>query len=74
MPGHGVVRSDYRFDEARPEYKHVWDIEWLSETNGVKIRYSVTVLSAGEPARPDPRNRPHGHCFGTHEHAPERAT
>ena len=36
--GHGVVRSDYRFDEARPEYKHVRDVEWLSKTDGVKIR------------------------------------
>ena len=36
--GHGVVRSDYRFDDARPEYKHVRDIEWLSKTDGVKIR------------------------------------
>ena len=36
--GHGVVRSEYRFDEARPEYRHVRDIEWLSNTDGVKIR------------------------------------
>ena len=36
--GHGVVRSDYRFDEARPEYKHVRDVEWLSRTDGVRIR------------------------------------
>ena len=36
--GHGVIRSDYRFDEARPEYKHVRDVEWLSKTDGVKIR------------------------------------
>ena len=36
--GHGVVRSDYRFDEARTEYKHVRDVEWLSSTDGVKIR------------------------------------
>ena len=36
--GHGVVRSEYRFDEARPEYKHVRDVEWLSKTDGVKIR------------------------------------
>ena len=36
--GHGVVRSDYRFDEARPEYKHVRDVEWLSRTAGVRIR------------------------------------
>ena len=28
----------YRFDEARPEYKHVRDVEWLSKTAGVKIR------------------------------------
>ena len=26
--GHGVVRSDYRFDEARRKYKHVRDVEW----------------------------------------------
>ena len=36
--GHGVVRSEYRFDEARPEYKHVRDVEWLSKTDGVRIR------------------------------------
>ena len=36
--GHGIVRSDYRFDDARPEYKHVRDVEWLSKTDGVKIR------------------------------------
>ena len=36
--GYGVVRSDYRFDEARPEYKHVRDVEWLSRTDGVRIR------------------------------------
>ena len=36
--GHGVVRSDYRFDQARPEYKHVRDVEWLSRTDGVRIR------------------------------------
>ena len=36
--GHGVVRSDYRFDQARPEYKHVRDVKWLSRTDGVKIR------------------------------------
>ena len=36
--GHGVVRSDYSFDNARPEYKHVRDVEWLSKTEGVKIR------------------------------------
>ena len=36
--GHGVVTSDYRFDEARPEYKHVRDVEWLSRTDGVRIR------------------------------------
>ncbi len=36
--GHGIVRSDYRFDEARPEYKHVRDVEWRSRTAGVRIR------------------------------------
>ena len=36
--GHGIVRSDYRFENARPEYKHVRDVEWLSKTNGVRIR------------------------------------
>ena len=36
--GHGVVKSDYRFDNARPEYKHVRDVEWLSKTDGVSIR------------------------------------
>ena len=36
--GHGVVQSDYRFDETRPEYKHVRDVEWLSRTDGVRIR------------------------------------
>ena len=36
--GHGVVRSGYRFDNARAEYKHVRDVEWLSKTEGVKIR------------------------------------
>ena len=36
--GHGVVRSDYHFDEARLEYKHVRDVEWLSRTDGVRIR------------------------------------
>ena len=36
--GHGVVRSDYQFDEARPKYKHVRDVWWLSKTDGVKIR------------------------------------
>ena len=36
--GHGVVRSDYRFDVARPEYQHVRDVEWLSRTDGVRIR------------------------------------
>ena len=36
--GHGVVKSGYRFDEARPEYKHVRDVEWLSRTDGVRIR------------------------------------
>ena len=38
MLGHGVVKSDYRFDDARPEYKHVRDIEWLSKKDAVKIR------------------------------------
>ena len=36
--GHGIVESDYRFDDARPEYKHVRRVEWMSKTNGVKIR------------------------------------
>ena len=36
--GHGIVKSDYRFDNARPEYKHVRDVEWLSKTDGVRIR------------------------------------
>ena len=36
--GHGIVRSDYRFDEARPEYKHVRAVEWRSRTAGVRIR------------------------------------
>ncbi len=36
--GHGVVSSDYRFDDARPEYKHVRDVKWLSRTAGVRIR------------------------------------
>ena len=35
--GHGVVRSDYRFDEATPEYKHVRDVEWLSKKDGEKL-------------------------------------
>ena len=42
--GHGVVSSDYRFDEARPEYKHVRDVEWLSKTDGVRIREKRLVL------------------------------
>ena len=36
--GHGIVKSDYSFDDARPEYKHVRGVEWLSKTDGVKIR------------------------------------
>jgi 5-methylcytosine-specific restriction enzyme B len=27
--GIGVVRSDYRFEPDRPEYRHVRDVEWL---------------------------------------------
>ena len=42
--GHGVVLSKYRFDNARPEYKHVRDINWLSKTEGVKIREKSLVL------------------------------
>ena len=34
--GHGVVRSGYRFQEAKPEYQHVRDVEWLSKTDGVR--------------------------------------
>ena len=41
--GHGVVRSEYRFDETRPEYKHVRDVEWLSRTDGVRIRERALV-------------------------------
>jgi MoxR-like ATPase len=26
--GFGVVRSDYRFDDSRPEYQHVREVEW----------------------------------------------
>ena len=44
--GHGVVRSEYRFDEARPEYKHVRDVEWLSKTDGVRIREKELVRKA----------------------------
>ena len=36
--GHGIVRSDYRFDDERPEGKHVRDVAWLSKRDGVKIR------------------------------------
>ena len=42
--GHGVVMSEYRFDNARTEYKHVRDINWLSKTEGVKIRERALVL------------------------------
>ena len=36
--GHGVVKSGYRFDDARTEFKHVRDVEWLSKTEGVTAR------------------------------------
>ena len=34
--GHGEVRSDYRFENARPQQKHVRDVKWLSDTGGVE--------------------------------------
>ena len=42
--GHGIVRSDYRFDNSRPEYKHVRDVKWLSKTDGVSIREKRLVV------------------------------
>ena len=38
--GHGTVRSDYRFDETRPEYKHIREVEWHSNhyPDGVMVR------------------------------------
>ena len=29
--GHGTVQSDYRFDDTRPEFKNVRDVEWHSK-------------------------------------------
>ena len=31
MLGHGTVQSDYRFDDTRPEFKNVRDVEWHSK-------------------------------------------
>ena len=43
--GHGIVRSAYRIDPARPEYRNVRDVEWLSNfPEGVKVRDEATVV------------------------------
>ena len=36
--GHGRVKSDYRFEESRPYFKHVRDVDWLSKMDGVEAR------------------------------------
>ena len=42
--GHGRVKSDYRFEESRPRYKHVRDVEWLSKVDGVKVREKLLAM------------------------------
>lgn len=44
--GHGIVKSDYRFDDSRTEYRNVRDVEWHSDHHpgGVKVRDRSLVL------------------------------
>ena len=42
--GHGMVESDYRFDDTRDEYKNVRDVKWLSNyPEGVQAREKMLV-------------------------------
>ena len=36
--GHGIVDSDYDFDDERPYFKNVRQVRWLSKVDGVKPR------------------------------------
>ena len=43
--GHGIVRSVYRIDPTRTEYRNVRDVEWHSNfSEGVKVRDEATVV------------------------------
>ena len=42
--GHGIVKSEYRFDDTRNEYKNVRDVQWLSNhPEGVQVREKMLV-------------------------------
>ena len=42
--GHGIIESDYRFDDTKDEYKNVRDVQWLSNhPEGVKVREKMLV-------------------------------
>lgn len=50
--GHGVVASDYRFDERRPQrrHRHVRGVKWLSRTDdGVRPRERLLVTKMSRP-------------------------
>jgi 5-methylcytosine-specific restriction enzyme B len=52
--GYGVVRSDYRFDETRPEFQHVRDVEWQKEghwTLGENHRFTIKTVTDMTPYR-----------------------
>ena len=40
--GHGIVRSEYRFDGARPRYRHFRDVEWVSRTDSDGLQATWT--------------------------------
>lgn len=45
--GHGIVKSEYRYDDARDEYKNVRDVQWLSNhPEGVHVREKMLVTKA----------------------------
>ena len=45
--GHGIVRSEYRSDHTREEFRNVRDVEWLSNfPEGVEVRDEAIVVKA----------------------------
>ena len=43
--GHGIVKSDYRFDGGRPRYRHLRKVEWRSRTPPDGVWASETLAS-----------------------------
>ncbi len=51
--GLGIIQSDYRFDPARNEYKHVRSVEWIRQGRWVfNAPFSVKTLTDLTPYRP----------------------